>query len=222
MAQQSADDLLMACRLYYSKDKRENRPPEPLFGTFEEEFDFLETYDLDEALVELLESHGNFVGAAELHLSVDRPLDAIKSFLKDKGNDAAVSRAGDILLENLWRHCSFGVSVKDALQDDTTSQFFALIKAIPLEKLVPQNHDQLLMFQAAAEDDREALEKLATSFLEKEDNTAALWALDHCFSRLPRLVDVTLQELTLFLRRYYAYVRLLFLVSSHSDPHRKS
>ncbi|KAF9230011.1 hypothetical protein BU15DRAFT_84182, partial [Melanogaster broomeanus] len=101
----------------------------------------------------------------------------------------------------------------DALQDDTTSQFFALIKEIPLEKLVPQNHDQ------AAEDDREALEKLATSFLEKgADNSAALWTLDHCFSRLPRLVDVTLQELSFFLRRYYAYARLLFLAASHSDP----
>ncbi|KAF9230374.1 hypothetical protein BU15DRAFT_83712 [Melanogaster broomeanus] len=218
MTQESADELLMVCRLYYCKDKRENRPPEPLFETFEEEFDFLETYDLDESLVELLESNGKFVEAAELHLSVGRPLDAIKSLLKDKGNDAAVSRAGDILLENLWRRCSFGVSMKDALQDDTTSQLFALIKEIPLEKLVPQDHDQILMFQAVAEDDRDALEKLVASFLEKGDNTAALWTLDHCFSRLPRLVDVTLQELTVFLRRYYAYARLLFLAASHNDP----
>ncbi|KAF9230368.1 hypothetical protein BU15DRAFT_69253, partial [Melanogaster broomeanus] len=219
IAPESAGDLLMVCRLYYCKDKQETRPPEPLFETFEEELDFLDTYDLDVALVELLESHEKFVEAAELHLGEGRPLDAIKSFLKDKGNDAAVSRAGGILLDNLWRHCSFGVSVKDALQNNTTSQFFALIKEIPLEKLVPQNHDQLLMFQAAAEDDREALEKLATSFLEKgKDKTAALWTLDHCFSRLPPLVDVTLQELTVFLRRYYAYARLLFLVSSLNDP----
>ncbi|KAF9231325.1 hypothetical protein BU15DRAFT_82546 [Melanogaster broomeanus] len=209
MTQESADELLMNTA----------RPPEPLFETFEEEFDFLETYDLDVALVELLELHGKFVEAAELHLSEGRPLDAIKSFLKDKGNDAAVSRAGDTLLENLWRRCSFGVSVKDALQDDTTSQCFALIKEIPLEKLVPQNHDQILMFQAVAEHDRDALENLATSFLEKgDDNTATLWTLDHCFSQLPRLVDVTLQELTVFLRRYYAYARLLFLVASHNDP----
>ncbi|KAF9230331.1 hypothetical protein BU15DRAFT_83761 [Melanogaster broomeanus] len=194
MVQESADDLLMVCRLYYCKDKQETRPPEPLFETFEEELDFLDTYDLDVALVELLDLHGKFVEAAELHLSEGRPLDAIKSFLKDKGDDSAVSRAGDILLENLWRHCSFGVSVKDALQDDTTSQFFALIKEIPLEKLVPQNHDQILMFRAGAEDDREALEKLATSFLEKgADNSAALWT-------------------------YYAYARLLFLAASHSDP----
>ncbi|KAF9219473.1 hypothetical protein BS17DRAFT_760990 [Gyrodon lividus] len=218
MASESADDLLMVCRLYYSKENGKIRPPEVLFETFEEELDFLETYDLDVALVDLLESHGRFSQAAELHLSEDRPLDALKLFLKDQGNDVSLSRAGDVLLENLWRQCSFGVSVKDALQDDTTRNFFAMIEEIPLEKLVPQNRDQISMFRAVANQDHSTLEKLATSFQENGDDTAALWSLDHFFSRLPRLLSATLQELTVFLRRYYAYARLLFQTVSHNDP----
>ncbi|KAF8838026.1 hypothetical protein BDN67DRAFT_972122 [Paxillus ammoniavirescens] len=218
MAQESADDLLMVCRLYYSKEKGSIRPPELLFETFEEELDFLETYDFDVALGDLLESHGRFVQAAELQLSENRPLEAVKLFLKDKANDIALGRAGDILLENLWRHCSFGVSVKDAFQDDIASQVFAMIKEVPLEKLAPQNRDQILMFQAVAEQDRQTLEKLATSFQEKGDDTAALWSLDHFFARLPILRSATLQELTVFLGRYYAYARLLFVTVSHNDP----
>ncbi|KAF9224470.1 hypothetical protein BS17DRAFT_766503 [Gyrodon lividus] len=198
IAGSSANDV---CR--HSKEKGRVMPLESLFKSFEEE----ELDILDVARVDLLESHGRFVEAAELYFSEGRPLDAIKLFLKE-------SLASLVF----WRHCSFGVSVKDALQDDTTSQLFAMIKEIPLEKLAPQNRDQILMFQVVAEQDDENLEKLATSFQEKGDTTATLWTLDHLLSRLPRLLSVTLQELTIFLQRFYTYARLLSLTVSHNDP----
>ncbi|KAI6153131.1 hypothetical protein BKA82DRAFT_4349614 [Pisolithus tinctorius] len=96
MSPDCADELLTVCRLYYcSKD--DEKPPSSLFSTFEEELDFLETYGLDVALVVLYESHGKYVEAAELHLSEDKPLDAIGVLLKDKTNQhASEARSGHI------------------------------------------------------------------------------------------------------------------------------
>ncbi|KAI6011658.1 hypothetical protein BKA83DRAFT_4482953 [Pisolithus microcarpus] len=89
MSRDCADELFTVCRLYYCSKDDEKRPSS-LFSSFEEELEFLETYGLDVALVVLYESHGKYVEAAELHLSEDKPLDAIRVFLKDKTNQHAL------------------------------------------------------------------------------------------------------------------------------------
>ncbi|KIN94542.1 hypothetical protein M404DRAFT_380086 [Pisolithus tinctorius Marx 270] len=214
-----ADELLTVCRLYYcSKD--DEKPPSSLFSSFEEELDFLETYGLDVALVVLYESHGKYVEAAELHLSEDKPLDAIGVLLKDKTNEHAMRRAADILLDCLWKHCSFGVSPKE-FYAGIPKTLISFSHQLPLNLLSPRARDEIKMFQTAAaeEPDRVALETLAESFIEQKDNAAALWCLNHVFSRLPPVEElVKLEDFTLFLRKFYTYSHLLYTVASHNDP----
>ncbi|KAI5997877.1 hypothetical protein F5J12DRAFT_895738 [Pisolithus orientalis] len=184
MSPDCADELLKVCRLYYcSKD--DEKPPSSLFSSFEEELDFLETYGLDVALVVLYESHGKYVEAAELHLSEDEPLDAIGVLLKDKTNQHAMRRAADILLDCLWKHCSFGVSPKE-FHAGIPKTLISFSHQLPLNLLSPRARDEIKMFQTAAaeEPDRVALETLAESFIEQKDNAAALWCLNHVFSCL--------------------------------------
>ncbi|KAI6165390.1 hypothetical protein EDD17DRAFT_225914 [Pisolithus thermaeus] len=218
MSPDSADELLTVCRLYYCSQDVEKRPSS-LFSSFEEELDFLETYGLDVALVVLYESHGKYVEAAELHLSEDKPLDAIKAFLKDKTNKHAVRRAADILLECLWKHCSFGVAPKE-FQNETPKTLISLSHQLPLDLLSLQVHNEIMMFQTVAAEqlDRVVLEALAQFFMEQKDNAAALWCLNHVFSRLPQLLSATLEEFALFLRKFYTYSHLLYTVASQNDP----
>ncbi|KAI6021001.1 hypothetical protein BKA83DRAFT_14200 [Pisolithus microcarpus] len=218
MSRDCADELFTVCRLYYCSKDDEKRPSS-LFSSFEEELEFLETYGLDVALVVLYESHGKYVEAAELHLSEDKPLDAIRVFLKDKTNQHAVRRAADILLECLWKHCSFGVAPKE-FQNEIPKTLISLSHQLPLELLSLEVRNEIMMFQtvAAEELDRSVLEALAQFFMEQKDNAATLWCLNHVFARLPQLVSATLEEFALFLRKFYTYSHLLYTVASQNDP----
>ncbi|KAH7884002.1 hypothetical protein F5I97DRAFT_1631620 [Phlebopus sp. FC_14] len=215
----SSSDLLMVCRLWFVKENQ--RPPRKLFSSYEEELESLKEYDFDVAQVVLLGSHERFFDAAELHLSENRPLDAIrlfiKEYLKNTANCIPLKRAADILLDNLWRYCSLGVAVVES-PDEAAAQFFAMIGEVPLDSLPALTRDQILMFKAGAEQDVITLERLTASFLDRKDSNAALWILDRTFSRLPRLMDATLAELAGFLQRYYTYARMLYVIASHNDP----
>ncbi|KAI6020999.1 hypothetical protein BKA83DRAFT_178181 [Pisolithus microcarpus] len=213
------DELHTVCRLYYYCSKDDEKPPSPLFSSFEEELEFLETYGLDVALAALYESHGKYVEAAELHLNEDEPLDAIRVFLKDKTDRHAVGRAADILLECLWKHCSFGVPSKE-FHTGIPKALISLSHQLPLDPLSPRARNEIMMFQAAAAEelDRATLEALAESFNERKEKAAALWCLYHVYSRLPRLLSATLDDLSRFLEKFYIYSQLLYIVASHCDP----
>ncbi|KAI5991381.1 hypothetical protein EDC04DRAFT_2587409 [Pisolithus marmoratus] len=218
-----ADELLTVCRLYYCS-KNNEKPPSPLFSSFDEELDFLETYGLDAALMVLYKSHGKYVEAAELHLSEDKPLDAIRVFLKDGTNQLAVRRAADVLLECFWKHCSFGVTSK-GFHTGIPKTLISLSQQLPLDPLSPQVRDEvssIKMFQAVAAEelDHVTLEALAESFIRRKENIAALWCLNHIYSPLPqpRLLSATLDVFALFLERFYVYSHLLYVIASHNDP----
>ncbi|KAI6165389.1 hypothetical protein EDD17DRAFT_1754090 [Pisolithus thermaeus] len=213
-----ADELLTVCRLYYCSQDVEKRPSS-LFRSIEEELEFLDTYGLDVALVVLYESHGKYVEAGELHLSEDRPLDAIRVFLKDKTNQHAVGRAADVLLECLWKHCSFGVA-RQELHNKIPKTLISLSHQLPLGLLSPRAREGVRMFQTAATEnlDRRTLEVLAEFFKEQNESAAALWCLNHIYSPLPQIPSPTLKEVTLFLRKFYIYSQLLYTVASHKDP----
>ncbi|KAG6330340.1 hypothetical protein ID866_8749 [Astraeus odoratus] len=143
MSRECADDLLAVCRLYYcSKD--DVKPPSSLFSSFEEELEFLETYELDVAQGVLLESHGKFVEAAELHLNENRPIEAIKLLLRVKSDARAIQRN---------------------FVDDTPRELLMLSHLLPMDSLSPKIHDEITMFQAAEVSDMGTLERLAASFL---------------------------------------------------------
>ncbi|KAI6128736.1 hypothetical protein EDD16DRAFT_1739250 [Pisolithus croceorrhizus] len=218
LSRDCADELLTVCRLYYCSQGVEKRPSS-LFSSFEEELDFLETYGLNVALVVLYESHGKYVEAAELHLSEDEPLDAIKAFLKDKTNQHAVGRAADVLLECLWKHCSFGVA-REELHNGIPKTLISLSHQLPLDLLLPQARERIRMFQTAAAEnlDRRTLEVLAEFFKEQNESATALWCLNHIFSPLPQIPSANLKEVTLFLRKFYIYSQLLYTIASHRDP----
>ncbi|KAF9242380.1 hypothetical protein BU15DRAFT_43965 [Melanogaster broomeanus] len=213
---ESTEELYMVCRLfYYSKS---NKPPLPLFSSFESELEFLEDYDLDFARASLFESHGRYLEAAELHLTENRPLDAISDFLKVKESRDAITRATDILLEGLWRRCSFGIPSKEVAGDQDVIQFLALARELPMDLLDPFARDEIRMFQAIAKADFPNLDKLALTFLEKGQNASALLALDHIFGRLPVLKSAKLADMSAFLAKFLRYAHLIHQVTAHADP----
>ncbi|KIJ60090.1 hypothetical protein HYDPIDRAFT_99369 [Hydnomerulius pinastri MD-312] len=220
ISSESTDELYNVCRLFYiSKSSKCVTPPLSLFPSFEEELEFLEEYDLDFARASLLESHERYLEAAELHMAENRPLDAIRDFMKDKTSSDAMKRAANILLEGLWRRCSFGITAKEIAGDRDVGELLGLAGELPLESLDPLVRDEICMFIAIAKTDMPSLEALARTFVQKHEcNASALLALDHVFSRLPPLKYANLQEMSAFLTKFHHYTRLLYQVISHPDP----
>lgn len=115
----------------------------PLFPSFEEEFEFLENYNLDFARAALLETHGRYLEAAELHLSENRPLDAIRDFLKEKGSRDATQKATKIVLDGLWRRCSFAIPPREVAADRDVTELLNLARELPVDFLDPLDHHEV-------------------------------------------------------------------------------
>ena len=105
--------------------------------------EFLETYDLDFAQAELLENHGRYLEAARLHLSENRPLDAIRDFLRMKGSREAIQEATKIILDGLWLKCSFGVPSKEVADDQGVAVLLNLASDLPVDFLDPLDQHEV-------------------------------------------------------------------------------
>ncbi|KAG2360020.1 hypothetical protein BDR07DRAFT_1487588 [Suillus spraguei] len=172
--------------------------PVPLFSSFEEELEFLEEYDLNDARVSLLVSHSMYYEVAEIHLSENRPMEAIQAFLKDNRNIDSAARAADTLLEFMWREFSFRITPK-ATVDNSVRQAIALADELQVKKLEPMSRNLILMFQSIWREDHESLKKLARTFQEHGHYTAALHCLDHFFARSTDIRPFQLHEMASFL-----------------------
>ena len=118
----------------------------PLFPSFEDELEFLEYYNLDVARATLLENHGRYQEAAELHLLENRPLDAIRDFLKEKGSRNAIRQATKIILDGLWRRCSFGLTSNEVAVDQGVNELLKLASRLPVDILDPLDHHEVRFF----------------------------------------------------------------------------
>ncbi|KAG0703072.1 hypothetical protein DFH29DRAFT_804090 [Suillus ampliporus] len=210
--EETATDLWTACRIYYCR-RSNDQAPLPLFSSFDEELEFLETYGFDYARVSLLESHSRYYEVAELHLSENRPVEAVEAFLKDNGNADSAVRAADTLLESLWRKCSFRTVPKAALADDSVRHCIALADQLQMSKLKP-----VLMFQSILREDHESSKKLAFAFQEHNHQTGALHCLDHFFSQVTDIRPFKIHEMASFLQTFHTYARLLYQFSTLPDP----
>ena len=122
------------------------RPRLPLFSSVEEELEFLEDYNLDIARATLLGKQGRYSEAAEVHLSENRPLDAIRVLLKDKGSRDTIQKAAKILLGALWRRCPFAVSLKQVAADQDVAALLNLAHKFPADFLDPLDHHEVCFF----------------------------------------------------------------------------
>ncbi|KAG2132369.1 hypothetical protein DEU56DRAFT_859536 [Suillus clintonianus] len=214
---ETAEELRTVCRLFYCS-RNNTQAPLPLFSTFEEELEFLEDYDLDYARASLLESHSRYYEAAELHLSENRPLEAVQAFIKDDDNVDSTVRAADTILEYLWRKCSFRITAKTAFVDEPMRHFIALANQLEMSKLKPATRDLISMFQNILRENHGMLENLALAFDEHKNNPAALLCLDHVFSRSTDIRSFAVDEMQRFLQQFHSYARLLYQISTFPDP----
>ncbi|KAG1719550.1 hypothetical protein EDB19DRAFT_1860748 [Suillus lakei] len=221
--EKTATELWMVCRLHYC-GRSNDQAPVPLFSSFDEELEFLEEYDLDYACVSLLECHSRYYEVAEIHLSENRPMEAVQAFLKDNRNIDSVARAADAFLEFMWRKCSFRITPKAAVADDSVRQAIALADQLRMKNLEfmnrdlvsPATRDLISMFQNILRGKQEPLEILALAF-DNHNNPAALLCLDHVFSRTTDIRSFAVDEMQRFLQQFHTYVRLLYQISTFPD-----
>ncbi|KIK41852.1 hypothetical protein CY34DRAFT_84670 [Suillus luteus UH-Slu-Lm8-n1] len=217
ISEKTATDLQLVCRLHYCS-RSNDQAPVPLFSSFEEKLEFLEEYDLDCARISLLESKSMHYEVAKIHLSENRPVEAVQAFLKDNKNIDSATRAADTLLEFMWRKCSFRVAPKAAIVDDSVRQAIALADQLQIKKLKPMTRNLILMFQSILREDHESLKKLALIFQEHDHHTAALHCLDHFFTQSTDIRPFQLHEMASFLELFHTYARLLYQTSTLLDP----
>ncbi|KAG1889225.1 hypothetical protein F4604DRAFT_1612723 [Suillus subluteus] len=213
--EETTEELWTVCRLFYCS-RNNTQAPLPLFSTFEDELEFLEDYDLDYARASLLESHSRYYEAAELHLSENRPLEAVRAFIKDNVNADSTIRAADTILEYFWRKCSFRITAK-TIADEPMRHFIALADQLETNKLTPATRDLISMFRNILHGNHEPLRNLALN-LHEHNKPAALLCLDHIFSRTTDIRTFAVDEMQRFLQQFHAYVRLLYLILTFPDP----
>ncbi|KAG2085197.1 uncharacterized protein F5147DRAFT_794237 [Suillus discolor] len=213
--EETTAELWTVCRLFYCS--RTTRRPLPLFSTFEEELEFMEDYDLDYARASLLESHSRYYEAAELHLSENRPLEAVRAFIKDDSKDDSTIRAADTILEYFWRKCSFRTTAQ-SVADEQMQHFIVLADQLETDKLTVATRDLISMFQNILRGNHEPLRNLALNFDKQNNKAAALICLDHIFSRTTDIQAFTVDEMQQFLQQFHAYARLLYLTLTFPDP----
>ncbi|KAG2132368.1 hypothetical protein DEU56DRAFT_981701 [Suillus clintonianus] len=213
----TAKDLWTVCRFHYCS-RSINQAPVPLFSSVDEKLEFLEEYDLDNARVSLLESHSRYYEVADIHLSENRPIEAVQAFLKDNGNTDSAARAADTLLEFMWHKCSFRITRKAAIADDSVRHSIPLADRLLLKKLEPATRDLVLMFLSILREDRGSLKKLALAFQKRDHQTAALLCLDHFFARVTDIRPFQLHEMASFLETFHTYAQILYQISTLPDP----
>ncbi|KAG2160213.1 uncharacterized protein EDB93DRAFT_46990 [Suillus bovinus] len=215
--EKTATDLWMVCRLHYCSRSNDHAPV-PLFSSFDEELEFLEEYDLDGSRAALLESQSMYYEVAEIHLSENRPIEAVQAFLKDDRKIDSAARAADTLLEFMWRKCSFRIKPKAAVLDHSVRRAITLADQLQMKKLESTTHNLILMFQGILREDHESLKKLALIFQEHDHHTAALLCLDHIFTRLTDIRPFQHHEMAIFLETFHTYARLLYQNLTMPDP----
>ncbi|KAG5636543.1 hypothetical protein H0H81_007673 [Sphagnurus paluster] len=200
-------------RLYYFREDKLQKARE-LFSTDEEELEYLEDLDLDVARAEVLVSLGRPAEAAELHLSEGRTLDAIPLFLKDSNNVASMRQASHCILQEFWRHLSFGV-----IPTKTTIVVQLLDWSLLLnrELLETKDFEEITMFKAIVAYEGAELAKLGSSFL-RQNTRCAVLCLHHYFQNFPRVTGKTVLELGNILSLFLAYIGILYDLAFRVDP----
>ena len=97
------------------------RPPIPLFPSVEAELEYLEKEGLDAARIDVLETHGRYVEAADVHVLKGRVIEAIQCCLKNQEDETTFRHTVNIILDVLWKKCTFAVSARKALKNGTSA-----------------------------------------------------------------------------------------------------
>ncbi|KAG6329809.1 hypothetical protein ID866_9280, partial [Astraeus odoratus] len=175
--------LFTVCRRHYGS--KNIRPPKPLFPSIEEELDYLKRAGFDEARIDILEFHGRYIEAAEIHLHCGQPVKAIQSCLKAQQDETAFRFAVDIVLDSLWPWCSFVVlSTNKFSQKGTTSDILEIALNFPSERLSASECDQIRFFKALRHASEGEIYQLGCQFLRQGDD---FWKYLMETTRLARL-----------------------------------
>ena len=78
---------------------------------------------MDAAWIDVLETHGRYVEAADVHVLKGRAIEAIQCCLKNQEDETTFRHAVIIILDALWKKCSFAVSAQKALKKGTTAAY---------------------------------------------------------------------------------------------------
>ncbi|KAK0456957.1 hypothetical protein EV421DRAFT_103155 [Armillaria borealis] len=209
------ENVIRLARLAYFS-KRQMTKARELFNSVEEEVEYLEERDLDVALADVLVEAGRFSKAAEVHYSEGRKEEAIELFLHQTEDKAALRRAQECILEELWHRISFGVDPKVIGSDPTVMRL--MNSASRLEVTFTERTKELSMFTAIIHAQTSRLRELGSEFHKMGHSSAALLCLDQYFSQTLRIQDMTLVDAVKELSFFYTYAGLLSAAAFRTDP----
>ncbi|SJL05199.1 uncharacterized protein ARMOST_08565 [Armillaria ostoyae] len=210
------ENVIKLARLAYFS-KRQMTKARELFDSVKEEVEYLEERDLDVALADVLVEARRFSEAAELHYSEGRKEQAIELFLRQTKDKAALRRAQECILEELWHRISFGVDPKVIRSDPTVMRLMRSASRLNAT-FTERTRKELSMFTAIIGAKTSRLRELGSEFHEMGHSSAAMLCLDRYFSQTPRIQDMALVEAVNELSLFYTYVDLLSAAAFRTDP----
>ncbi|KAF5345183.1 hypothetical protein D9758_009704 [Tetrapyrgos nigripes] len=178
-----------------------------LFDDVENVLDYLGDRDLDVARAAVLAENGRYEEAAQLCLEEGRTLEAIELLLRVPSNKESAQRARDYILKGLWDHLSFGVVPVDSQSSSLVSRLLELASKASNDST--SFNAEVSMFRAILEKSTTQLRLQAKNFLEAQNIPAAILCLDHYFSTMPRLTDLSVSDVAQQLEAFLDYTQLL-------------
>ncbi|TFK38653.1 hypothetical protein BDQ12DRAFT_630422 [Crucibulum laeve] len=207
-----ADAIINRARITYF-NRQQVRQALDLFDTLEEALAFSEERDLDIARTAILISLGRYFDAAEVHLSEGRTKDAIQVFLKDNSS-MAVLRAGECIVDGLWKVLSLGVVVKQT----AVKWLLKTVDSIDRARLTQRQLDEILMFRYIVSQRWSDLRGLGETFHETGNREAALLCFDHFFTQASSLESNNVNDFAMSLRIFLIYANILRDLAHHKNP----
>jgi tetratricopeptide (TPR) repeat protein len=156
------EKLIDVAKFYYisSGDPDKVRKATPLFNhDIKAQLEYMEEADLDIARATLLANEGRFAEAADVHFiegklypqmygcdslqCKGRPMQALKLLLNDQEHQSSLLVAKDRLLEHLWYHLSFGITLDPVCPDTDLEDFLRMARDLDRSKLNAQDSNEV-------------------------------------------------------------------------------
>ncbi|KIY72673.1 hypothetical protein CYLTODRAFT_343644, partial [Cylindrobasidium torrendii FP15055 ss-10] len=192
-----------------------------LFDSADSALQYLDERGLDVARATVLQARGEVVKAAELHYSEGRRKQAIQLLLGAQENDEAVKKGITYLIDEVWRHCSFGTTTAMFTENSTANELITTVRTLgrSYSKAAPGDGDKLAMFMAVSSSgiERGTLLGMGRQFDRSGKRAYALYCLDHVFSEPPETTDHII-EIIEKLSNFLLYATLLSKIAWQPNP----
>ncbi|KIY69309.1 hypothetical protein CYLTODRAFT_489012 [Cylindrobasidium torrendii FP15055 ss-10] len=196
--------------------KNELKKAVKLCGNVGSALDYLDARGLDKERADLLLDIGKPLLAAELLIGEGQWERAVDILFKEKTDSSNIARGLQVLIEELWRHCTYHNS-SGFVNSLEAKNLLKRAHSVSRSGLSKADIRKLDMFNAIKQNRTVVLESMACDFITEGDFPAALLCLEHTMNTKP-IKGLPPDRAVVQLEIHLRYLHVAAQVKNHPDP----